>query len=725
MRKIFCLRVTAWLLVPFFLAMPIASKADLQSEIVKVLTYSGELDRTCRGVGSVNDMILASLQTKEFGCELWHVAPDGNHALVADINAGETGSGISFFFGQDPPFKGWHYFGANDGIDNYRVWRTDGVNVEQVKEDDPVSGGFEPHWSPIQQVAFKGRNYFFNGIPGELNRQYYSSDGATMRTEPQDPSLNIPRVNNHFTLFDKLILTVEGGSYSGHWVFDGTDYQKFEELIPGAEGLEIWSNLWFYIDESWVFRAGFTNEEGRFEWGHFLTDGQSLKQIPHTGTAFLNTYNALGGSVKTREAQFAVGTPQPYEGQENISIFQVNEEGSSDYEILVEPGGKGAARAAILDNEALVLADNVLYRLGETEAQKLAFDLPTAWNDSEFKFIGSNAYYRHAFIKETHPQEGSRVWVWNHDESALLMAGDDGPVTDADFFRHIGNDIYFYGEDQANGWALRRIPNATVKRLPAMARVTGSWFDPTTSGQGFMLHPINDRRTVYSFYSYEDDGSLLWLTGTSEEPLEPGETVTIDMRITSGGNFGEFTPDHISNESWGTVSITFDTCSKGTALLNGLSGQQNMELQLLAGVDGIDCYYVDNPPAPETVGITGSWFDPATSGQGLFLHSISDDKAVFYFYGYKKNAERLWLSGVFAGQIGFGKVLSVDLIVTNGGKFGDFDPEDITRTHWGTLSINFADCENATATLDGLDGQQTMNMIKLTGLQGSELDCNK
>jgi hypothetical protein len=34
------------------------------------------------------------------------------------------------------------------------------------------------------------------------------------------------------------------------------------------------------------------------------------------------------------------------------------------------------------------------------------------------------------------------------------------------------------------------------------------------------------------------------------------------------------------------------------------------------------------------------------------------------------------------------------------------------------------DCNNAVATLNGIDGQQTMNMVKLVGLQGSELDRN-
>jgi len=695
---------------------------DQQSEIVKALSYTGDVDKSCRGVGLINNALLASIQVQEFGCELWRIDPSGNHELFADINAGEAGSGLSYDFGISPLFNGWHYFGANGGVNGHRLWRTDGVNLERVVEVEPASGGFEPHWIPVHQVGFSGRNYFM-AKPEAQDFKFYSTDGLTMRAEPHDPLPGNRQVKRHYTLFDKMIVTIRDVYGSEPWIFDGTEYQLFKDIVPEIGGLNI-SSLWFYFDEAWVFRADFTNEEGNHEWGHFYTDGSRLKQLPHTGAGPLNVYNALGAFIRTREARYAVGVPQPGEGQGGIPIFRISKEASSDYELTVGPGETGYASGAILDNEALVLANNTLLKLGETSPQDLAFDLPSDWEGSEFKFVGSNAYYYHAFIKETNPLEESRIWAWNSEEAGLLMANDNNPVTDADYFRHIGNDIYFYGEDQVNGWALRRIPNAAIKRLPPMARVTGSWFDPTTSGQGFVLHPINEKRTVFSFYGFENDGSHLWLTGTATQPLEPGKPVTVNMKITSGGNFGNFTPEEINIEPWGTMDITFDTCSKGTAVFDGLSGQQTMNIKLLAGVEGIDCYYVDNPPAPKTVGITGSWYDPSTSGQGLILHSMNDQQMVVSFYGYNNDRERMWLIGLYTGQMEFDTTIVMNMKVATGGAFGNFDPEDITRTRWGTLTINFADCNNATAALDGLDGQQTMNMVKLAGLDGSELACD-
>jgi hypothetical protein len=122
--------------------------------------------------------------------------------------------------------------------------------------------------------------------------------------------------------------------------------------------------------------------------------------------------------------------------------------------------------------------------------------------------------------------------------------------------------------------------------------------------------------------------------------------------------------------------------------------------------------------------VTGSWYDPATSGQGFLLHPVNDGQLAVSFYGYKNSSERLWLIGNFIGPVKTGEPLVVDMVFASGGNFGNFTRDDITESDWGTLTINFADCGHATATLDGIDGQQTMNMVKLAGLQGSELNCH-
>ena len=50
-----------------------------------------------------------------------------------------------------------------------------------------------------------------------------------------------------------------------------------------------------------------------------------------------------------------------------------------------------------------------------------------------------------------------------------------------------------------------------------------------------------------------------------------------------------------------------------------------------------------------------------------FLHSLNDQKAVVYFYGYNNNDGRLWLTGLYDGQVEFGKDLVMNLEVASGG----------------------------------------------------------
>ncbi len=697
---------------------------DQHSQVVKAFGTAGQPERLCRGIGEIDDELLALIHVDEYGCELWRIDPDGAHALFADINAGEESSDISYNFGYGPLFQGWYYFGAYDEVNKHRLWRTDGVNLERVQEDEPVPDGFENQGISMYQTGFADRNYF---MAQPLGQQYrpYSTDGDIMRAEPPTPLANNGRVTGYYTLFDKMIVTIDDEIY-GH-DFDGVDYELLSDLLPGRLGSLGGgrSTLWFYFDESWVFLAYGVNEFGNSEFAYYYTDGDRLTKLPHKGTSYLGLYNGLSAFIQTREFRYTVGAVLPDNDTPGIPVLRISKDASSDYELTTPPDRVTYGSGANLNNEALVLANNRLFRLGETSAEELPFKLPSDWVGSEFRFVGAGEYFSHAYIKETSEEGGSRVWVWNHTEAGLLMADDTHVVTSTDFgFRHIGNDIYFYGEDELVGMALRKIPDAVIKPVPRLAAVTGSWFDPATAGQGFVLHPVDDNTTVISFYGFEDDGKPLWLTGVAGDMLETGYTTEVKMYIASGGNFGFFTPDQISEEPWGTLNITFNTCSKATAEFDGLSGQQTMNMVRLAGLKGMECFYFQTPPKPEASGFTGSWYDPTTSGQGLVLHPMTDGQMIVSFYGYKNNSERLWLIGNYNGQITRGEPLVLDMIFASGGKFGDFTPEDITESLWGSLTINFTDCNSATATLIGVDGQQTMNMVKLAGLQGSELNCH-
>jgi ELWxxDGT repeat protein len=691
---------------------------DQQSEIVKVFESSEELFGECRGIAEINGELIAQIYVEAFGCELWRLNNDGQHMLLADLIQGETGAGISSNFGFYAPYDGWLYFGVDEGYFNNRLWRTDGYQVDQVQETQPEPEGFTS--IPRSKAGFVGR-YFFTASRTGQPKGFYSTDGLSMRPEPQFVLPDNGRVDSFNTLFDKLIVTLENDTHGTEpWVFDGNDYRLLADIVPGPESSLTNKSRWFYFDESYVFNAQVLGESDVYEPSYFFTDGDTVTRIPHSGP--WHDYNTRGGYVHTSGAHFAIDT---HIGN-GIPILRVSKDASSVYDINVpSPGPAYVPTSAILNNEALVLYHNQLFKLGEFSATQSPFTIPSNWVDSEFEFAGSGAYFTHAYIKETAKEGDSRIWAWNFSEAVLLKGEEDSPVTNADyFFRHVNNDIYFYGDDGVVGTALRVIRDTVIKPVPRLAAVTGSWYDPATAGQGFVLHSVGEDITVFSFYGFEDDGKPLWLTGVATDTLETGLTTEVTMYITSGGNFGNFTPEQISEEPWGTLNIAFNTCSEATAVFDGVSGQQSMNLVRLAGLEGLECFYYQTPPEPKASGLTGSWYDPATSGQGFVLHPMTDGQMIVSFYGYNNDSERLWLIGNFQGQINTGDPLVINMIFASGGTFGGFSWADITESNWGTLTIEFADCNNAVASLDGMDGQQVMNLVKLAGLDGSGLNCH-
>lgn len=129
-------------------------------------------------------------------------------------------------------------------------------------------------------------------------------------------------------------------------------------------------------------------------------------------------------------------------------------------------------------------------------------------------------------------------------------------------------------------------------------------------------------------------------------------------------------------------------------------------------------------------GLSGGWFSPETAGQGLLLEVLPDSEQVFVtWFTYEAAAaakvgaaEHRWLSGL--GPID-GNRVEVDLRVTSGGVFDD--PVDVSRTDpgaYGTLTLEFSDCANATMTYDltaeGFQGSR--NLIRLSAPPQTCLD---
>lgn len=111
---------------------------------------------------------------------------------------------------------------------------------------------------------------------------------------------------------------------------------------------------------------------------------------------------------------------------------------------------------------------------------------------------------------------------------------------------------------------------------------------------------------------------------------------------------------------------------------------------------------------------TGTWFDPAQSGHGLFVEVLPGNKIVAAWFTYGPNGGQAWFMGSGDIQDGFA---IIDMVLPNGARFiPNFDPNDVQRTPWGNITLTFEDCNNGRVDFRSVLGFGTgsMRLVRLT-----------
>ena len=147
----------------------------------------------------------------------------------------------------------------------------------------------------------------------------------------------------------------------------------------------------------------------------------------------------------------------------------------------------------------------------------------------------------------------------------------------------------------------------------------------------------------------------------------------------------------------------------------------------LLNVDNL--YFKASNPAGISLGgyLTGSWYDPTQSGQGLHLE----------FTGQAQHLIAAWITFAPAGR---GKPtwiytkgeydpaqnsVTIPADISSGTSFPPaFHGSDITKTPWGTLSFTFTDCNHGSVAWKSSIpsyGSGTQQLTRLTSMKG--LSC--
>jgi len=125
---------------------------------------------------------------------------------------------------------------------------------------------------------------------------------------------------------------------------------------------------------------------------------------------------------------------------------------------------------------------------------------------------------------------------------------------------------------------------------PEAAARSGSWYDPSHSGEGYVLEVLSDQRTLVYWFGFDDQGRRRWFFGTGELL---GDSLRFnDMLTTSGARFGAaFDPDVVELSRWGSLQLELG-CDQGLASFEPSEPgfpAGTLDLTRLTRLSGLDC----------------------------------------------------------------------------------------------------------------------------------------
>lgn len=242
--------------------------------------------------------------------------------------------------------------------------------------------------------------------------------------------------------------------------------------------------------------------------------------------------------------------------------------------------------------------------------------------------------------------------------------------------------------------------------------LTGSWYEPATSGQGFEVEVFPDLSAPgtgfvqVSWFTYDTVIGAAerqrWYT--LQGPVVTGQanaSLTILQNV--GGNFNAL--PKTTAQPVGTATLSFDTCSSGQLSYSFTDGTgRTGTIPLTRLTQNVTCSTSSARPTNADFALSGNWYDPATSGQGLTVEVNPTSSTVFAaWYTYAPNgasagaAGQRWYTAQPTTTFSPGsRSIPVTIRETTGGSFDVPTPPGQQTVDVGSGTLAFQSCSAAT-----------------------------
>ena len=224
----------------------------------------------------------------------------------------------------------------------------------------------------------------------------------------------------------------------------------------------------------------------------------------------------------------------------------------------------------------------------------------------------------------TYQEDGAQRWftaigtdqdnVLHFDELLVTEGGVFGPGFDPDAIERIDAGsltITFTGSgDSEQGLAeytvdgvdgsqalvrATRTVEADASADDRVPRKSGSWFDATRDGEGFVMEVLPDGRPLAYWFTYDLAGNQAWMVGLGDRSLAEG-SVSFQLQQPVGGRFGpNFDPADVVREDAGQVRLSLQ-CDGGYARFSAVDEADFTDLEMnLAQLIGIGPNQCEDP----------------------------------------------------------------------------------------------------------------------------------
>lgn len=261
--------------------------------------------------------------------------------------------------------------------------------------------------------------------------------------------------------------------------------------------------------------------------------------------------------------------------------------------------------------------------------------------------------------------------------------------------------------------------------------LTGTWYNAATTGQGIVIASYPDLASAgtgvlaggWFTFDVTSGGAdkQRWYT-FSGNVRSIDSIATLDLYATTGGNFNS--GPKVSASKVGQVAFEFSDCGTGSLTYSFVDGRSG-KIPITRLTANVTCGQThDNGTPGGLYLLSGAWYDPNTSGQGLLIevNPVGGYLAAAW-YTFSPNgqatgggASQRWYTLQAPLTQGSKTVTNIDVYTRTGGVFDNSTTS--TQTKVGTATLSFSSCSAAALNFSFTGGSSvgqvgTINLVRV------------